>query len=584
MSPAKRASVPPVIPGYEPQNLPGKDHNLIGQGGFADVFLYRQSNTRRNVAIKVLLAEAVDQGAAQRLHDEASVMAGLSQHPNIVTVFTSETARDGRPCLVMEYYPRPSLAEGLRGARHSVIDVLAIGVQLAGAVESAHRVPILHRDIKPANILVDRSGRPMLGDFGIAMEVAQASQQAEGLSVPFSPPEAFADPPKAYPQSDVWGLAATLYALLSGRPPFASPGDNRDYAMADRICHAPYRPLGRPDAPAALDQVLATAMAKDPAHRYPTMRAFGIALNGVEDEMGTATTRMDIIDDNPDDDEDEDEDEEGTRLRPITSIDPEGPAGRPPTAPGPLIGWPSLRAAPSTGWHSASGPSTYGASTSGLSGPSAPSAHSASGPSLPGWAASGPTLAPGAPPPFDAGSQTVLRQAVLGVTRQRPTAPESPPVPDEPVEEPEPARPRAWWKVWLPLAVAALIGVVIWLIVWSSGPRTPEAIDGPGQATSSAPGEVDNPLGPAAPPAPADLVCLKQDQVAHCSWTNLDPQPGDVYRWMVTNDPAAVSNRVAEAAADVPIPEGQLTVCVEVVVVRSNGVGSLAANTCARAS
>ncbi|MDR1078591.1 MAG: serine/threonine protein kinase, partial [Propionibacteriaceae bacterium] len=359
MSAVRRVAHPPTIAGYEFMRL-------LGQGGFADVFLFQQNSPRRVVAIKVLLAEAAGTDAAARLSAEANAMAGLSQHQNIVTVFHSGVADDGRPYLVMDYYPRPSLAKNWRQAKHSVANVLSIGVQLAGAVESAHRLQphgILHRDIKPANILGDRSGRPVLGDFGIAMTISDASQAAEGLSVPWSPPEAFAARPWAGPQSDVWGLAATLYSLLAGRAPFEVPGgDNKTHAQADRIRNSPYRPLGRPDAPPSLDQVLATAMAKDPAARYQTMRIFGQALREVENDLGLAPTRLDIIDDDPDWDLDpeEDDDEPGTRLRPITVIDPTGPvpAATAPTQSGSDPGaWPT---GPTT---TASGSGTFGRSS-----------------------------------------------------------------------------------------------------------------------------------------------------------------------------------------------------------------------------
>ena len=290
-------------PGSRPPAEPPRISGLtfirpLGSGGFADVFLYQQDSPSRLVAVKVLVAEMAGTEAAARLRREADAMAGLSQHPSIVTVFSSGVADDGRAYMVMEYYPKPALSESLATTRRSVPNVLSIGIQLAGAVESAHRLGILHRDIKPGNILVDRAGRPVLGDFGISMTSAEAaSGGASGLSVPYSPPEAFEAVSHPMPQSDVWSLAATLYASLAGRAPFEIPGGNNGVsAMTERIKHSPYIPIGRADVPPSLDQVLSTAMAKSPDSRYWAMRAFGRALGSVEQEMRLPGTPMEVID------------------------------------------------------------------------------------------------------------------------------------------------------------------------------------------------------------------------------------------------------------------------------------------------
>ena len=98
----RRPSPPPELPGFtyvEP----------LGTGGFADVFLYEQQMPRRRVAVKVLLADRITSSAAQEFADEANVMAMLSTHPAIVTIYQAGVAGDGRPYLVMEYCPRPNL-------------------------------------------------------------------------------------------------------------------------------------------------------------------------------------------------------------------------------------------------------------------------------------------------------------------------------------------------------------------------------------------------------------------------------------------------------------------------------------------
>ncbi|MDR0593289.1 MAG: protein kinase [Bifidobacteriaceae bacterium] len=322
MSPARQASAPPLIEGFEPISL-------LGQGGFADVFLYQQRTPRRRVALKVLLPEVIGEGAIERLNDEADAMAELSAHPHIVTVYGSGVSDDGRPFLAMEYCPKPSLNINFRSTHRSVAEVLIVGVQIAGAVETAHRAGIYHRDIKPANILVTQYDNPALTDFGIAVNLAQTERGIEGLSVPWSPPEAFAATPWAGPQSDVWGLAATIYSLLAKRAPFEIPGsNNKPHAQMDRIQRAPLPPIGRPDVPTSLDQVLATAMAKDPAARYPTALAFGRALQEVQSELRFQPTRLVIEDQGVvEAQEAGDDDAPATRLRSPLRIDPAGPGG-----------------------------------------------------------------------------------------------------------------------------------------------------------------------------------------------------------------------------------------------------------------
>ena len=126
-------------PPSPPPQLEGFDYvEPLGTGGFADVFLYEQQQPRRRVAVKVLLADRLASGAAQEFADEANVMAMLSTHPAIVTIYQTGVAADGRPYLVMEYCPRPNLQQRARKEPFSVAEALRVGVQVAGAVETAH--------------------------------------------------------------------------------------------------------------------------------------------------------------------------------------------------------------------------------------------------------------------------------------------------------------------------------------------------------------------------------------------------------------------------------------------------------------
>lgn len=316
---------PPTLPGYEYESL-------LGSGGFADVFLYRQQRPQRRVAIKVLLASILDEAVHRQFDAEANVMATMSTHPSIVTIYQADVSADHRPYLVMEYCPRPNYGVRFRKERISVAEALRVGVLIAGAVETAHRAGILHRDIKPANILVTDYNRPALTDFGISMATGGGGsfEDSLGMSIPWSPPEYFADPPRADARSDVFSLAATVYSLLASHTPFENTsGRNTAADLIHRIETAPLRPLGRPDAPPELDRVLSTAMAKDPAGRYDSALAFGRALQQIEQSLALPITAMDVLDDGSGPaavDEDEDELDAHTRIRRVATVDPEAEA------------------------------------------------------------------------------------------------------------------------------------------------------------------------------------------------------------------------------------------------------------------
>ena len=290
MSSKRPPSPPPAIQGYEYLRV-------IGSGGFADVFLYQEFRPRRKVAIKVLLPQWSDDSTREAFAAEADLMAAVSSHPSIVTIFNSDVTDDGRLYLAMEYCSRPNLSTRYKQERLGIAESLRIGVQIAGAVETAHRSGIVHRDIKPANILVTDYGHPALTDFGISATIEQSEAGADGMSVPWSPPENLTATPRSGVTSDVWSLAATIYTLLAGRSPFEVPGGvNSQRALIERITHDPLPSIGRGDVPASLERVLATAMAKSPDMRYPTMLELGRELQQVQMELSLATSPIDILD------------------------------------------------------------------------------------------------------------------------------------------------------------------------------------------------------------------------------------------------------------------------------------------------
>jgi len=281
-------STPPALPGFSYLRP-------LGSGGFADVFLYEQNLPRRQVAIKVLLAEVVSDPVRRLFQAEANLMAQLSAHPSVLTVFQAGVSADGRPYLVMEYCSN-SLDLRYRSGRLPVSELLRIGVTIASAVETAHRAGVLHRDIKPSNILTTAYGHPVLADFGIAATLGEAEETDQvGLSIPWSAPEVLFDGSPGSVAAEVWSLGATLYTLLAGRSPFELPGDRNSPAqLMARIQKTPLPAIGRPDVPQRLELLLARALTKRPERRQASALELIRELQAVEAELGLAQTPVEL--------------------------------------------------------------------------------------------------------------------------------------------------------------------------------------------------------------------------------------------------------------------------------------------------
>lgn len=308
-------SSPPLLDGF-------RHVGLLGTGGFADVFTYEQQTPQRTVAVKVLL-RGLGQDAQRHFAAEANLMARLSNHPSIVSIHAAGVAPDGRPYLVMEMCRAKHLGVLLRQRPLPVARALEIGIQIAGAVETAHRIGILHRDIKPANILFTEFGRPALTDFGISTDASGPG--AAAFSVTWAPPEQLTNAPMG-PSGDVYSLAATVWAMLTGHSPFDVPGDNDALAVAARVKTMPVPPTGRPDVPESLERILRTALAKQPAQRYGSALEFARALQSVQAELHLSVTTIEVRDERVDDDY-VDDTEFGTRVTGFVSIDPDAAPG-----------------------------------------------------------------------------------------------------------------------------------------------------------------------------------------------------------------------------------------------------------------
>jgi serine/threonine protein kinase len=280
-------------------DLPGL-HCLskLGSGGYADVYLYERDQPKIRVAVKLMKSTGLDDAKRRQFAAEADAMAELAGHPFIVPVLGAGTASDGRPYLVMQYYPSSDLAARVASNPMSVPDALRLGVQLSSAVETAHRANIIHRDIKPSNILLSSYGQPGLSDFGIAGRPNDTSEEsALGVSMPWSPPEVLTGASNGSETSDVYSLAATVWTLLVGHAPFHIPGgDNSERATFTRIVHGRPPPTGRGDVATSLDRLLQQALVKDPAHRPQSALELARHFQRIEQELRLARTETVLLD------------------------------------------------------------------------------------------------------------------------------------------------------------------------------------------------------------------------------------------------------------------------------------------------
>ena len=265
----------------------------IGRGGFGVVYKAAELDLGRDVAVKVLTGQ-LDERSQLRFERERKAMGALSGHPNIVTIFRSGTTDERALYLVMEYLPGGSLAERIeQQGSLPVEDVLRIGVELAGALETAHRAGVLHRDIKPGNVMMDSLGRAKLGDFGIArLDGAPETKSAVvTASVAHAPPEVIAGT-KPDERSDVYSLGSTLFELISGAPAFSRPTDESMIPMFARIAGDPPPDLRQQGVPEVVAATLERSLAKQAEQRFTSAADFGRALNDAQRSLGHPETRL----------------------------------------------------------------------------------------------------------------------------------------------------------------------------------------------------------------------------------------------------------------------------------------------------
>ncbi len=265
--PAVVSAAPPDLPGYQ---LLGE----LGRGGMGVVYEARQLAVGRKVAVKTLLPGLRLADVLDRFRREAEAMARLD-HPHIVPVY--EVGEAGRvPFFSMKLYPGGSLADRAGRPIADVRTTAKLVEVVARAVHHAHQRGVLHRDLKPSNILLDEAGQPAVCDFGLAKRFDPAAETALDTAVVGTPsyiaPEQARGGRAVTTATDVYGLGAVLYELLTGVPPFLA-----DTPLATLTAVAeqePKRPrLLNPRVPADLETVCLTCLAKEPGDRYPSAAA-----------------------------------------------------------------------------------------------------------------------------------------------------------------------------------------------------------------------------------------------------------------------------------------------------------------------
>jgi Protein kinase domain len=268
----------------------------VGRGGFGVVYRAVQDSLQRPVAVKVLPDLVAGSTAYERFLREARAIGAMSGHPNIATVHACGVTEQGQGYLAMELLEGGAWAARVTTGQPDWRDAARTGVAVAGALESAHRAGVLHRDVKPQNVLFDRLGTPKLVDFGVAAYPGGYETRSASVTVTLAhaAPEVVAGG-KSSPASDTYSLASSVYAAMSGHPPFAVEGEESFVPLLARIASAAppdLRSRGVPDDVAA---VLERALAKDPAQRPASTGEFGEALAAALGTHGVPAPAMSVL-------------------------------------------------------------------------------------------------------------------------------------------------------------------------------------------------------------------------------------------------------------------------------------------------
>jgi eukaryotic-like serine/threonine-protein kinase len=240
----------------------------------AEVYLAHDEVLDRDVAVKILRGQYVDdEEFVERFRREAQSAASLS-HPNIVSIYDRGRSEDGAYYIAMEYVPRGTLKD--RISRDGALEpgmAAGVALQISDALQTAHENGVIHRDIKPQNVLVTKTGDVKVTDFGIARAASSpltATSAVLGTAGYMSPEQAMGKP--VGPQSDLYSLGVVLYEMLTGDIPYRA-----ESPIAQAMMHVNEPPRSprevNPEVPKPLDTLTLKLLAKDPEDRYPSASA-----------------------------------------------------------------------------------------------------------------------------------------------------------------------------------------------------------------------------------------------------------------------------------------------------------------------
>ena len=247
---------------------------LLGRGGFGEVYLGLDEQLQREVAIKLTFGSRVGPAAVKMFLAEARILAELD-HPNIVPVFDIGTTERGDIFIVSKLIDGTDLSKRIEQNRPSRELSLEIIAAIAEALHYAHAKGMIHRDIKPANILLDKTDRPYLADFGIALRETDnvGSRKIAGTPAYMSPEQARGEGHLMSNQSDIYSLGVVLYELLAGRRPFRAKSADELLRMVQTTEIRTPRTF---DATISreLERVCLKALARRPSDRYAIAKDF----------------------------------------------------------------------------------------------------------------------------------------------------------------------------------------------------------------------------------------------------------------------------------------------------------------------